>query len=198
MDGYYAAAVVAGIGSGMHVPPVFAGMPAAMLRLVVWSWPGQSIFPGCICDLERLWVYPCSYDLNVSWEHNLSVVMMVFLMREIFSGQSLAKWPKPCDSYNTVHQDSGDQYDLSCCTNKTSVIIWHHVHCRGWQGSCNLLCQFWASPAVWWPLRRIWGSFAYTFAVILCTSWRPLTKMHIVAVLLLKSELLASILKWCT
>ena len=63
---------------------------------------------------------------------------------------------------------------ICLAANKTSVVIQHHVHHRAWEGTCNLVCHV-ELPHQFIDLW-VWGSFSYTFAVILCASWRTLTK----------------------
>ena len=72
-------------------------------------------------------------------------------------------------------------------TNKMVIIIGYHVHCGG--DKVAVTCAVFSVSTSSITSDKVLGSFLYTFSATLCVSLRPLTKMQMAAVSLLRSHL---------
>ena len=85
-------------------------------------------------------------------------------------------------------------YMTFLATNKRVFIIGYHVHYGSDEVAvtCCAVYSFYTSLIT---SDKVWGSFSYTFSAKLCASLRPLMKMQMAVISLLKSHLLVSVLK---
>ena len=126
-----------GGGEGVGcVPLVVAGAFTALI-LAVWPWPMEASSLA-MSVMKGLWSVPVVVVITWLW------VWSVMLTRCSWWGDFL--WVvlgKMTKAITVITLCIGAVVNNMAClsTCKTYDIILHHVYCRGWHGSCNLLCN---------------------------------------------------------